>query len=72
MAIGPGKRDKKGRLHPLVAKLGQTVIFGDGNFDFYPIFRESPESEPFRIIQEADICGIVDYNQDVINEEIAA
>ena len=56
LAVGPGKRNKKGRLIPLDAQVGQVVAFGDGNFDFYPKFYEG--NECFRIIQEADITHI--------------
>lgn len=56
LAVGPGKRDKKGRLKPLDTKVGETVHFGDGNFDFYPRFYEG--NECLRIIQEADVCFV--------------
>lgn len=56
LAVGPGKRNKKGRIQPLDAKVGEIVHFGDGNFDFYPKHFEG--NECFRIIQEADICFI--------------
>lgn len=58
LAVGPGKRDKRGRLKPLDTLPGQRIAFGDGNFDFYPKFYEG--NECLRIIQEADICFIED------------
>jgi len=63
VACGPGKRDKRGNLKPLDAKPGDTVAFGDGNFDFYPKWHdEKPDgtSDVYRIIQEADIVFIED------------
>jgi chaperonin GroES len=58
LAVGPGKHDKKGRLHPLDAKPGDIIAFGDGNFDFYPKHYDGLEC--LRIIQEADIVGILE------------
>lgn len=58
IAVGPGKRDKKGRLKPLDARCGDIVAFGNGEFDFYPKWQDSPESETLRVIQEADIAYI--------------
>lgn len=79
MALGPGKRDKRGRLKPLSAEIGQTVIFGNGEFDFYPKFEDHKSdgtTDIYRVIQENDIVGILDENQDVIadvpHETIAA
>lgn len=73
MAVGPGKRDKRGKLKPLDTQIGQTVIFGDGNFDFYPKFHDhQPDgtTHEYRVIQEADICGVIDETADVLNQLI--
>ena len=59
IACGPGKRAKNGGRKPMDAKPGDTVIFGDGNFDFYPRHYE-PDGTLYRIIQQGDICGIVE------------
>ncbi len=61
LAAGPGKRDKRGRIKPLDANPGDTIHFGDGNFDFYPKFYEG--NECLRIIQEADIAYIEEREQ---------
>lgn len=58
LAVGPGKRDKKGRIHPLDTKPGDIVAFGDGNFDFYPKHYEGTEC--YRLIQEADVAFIIE------------
>lgn len=58
LAVGPGKVDKKGRRFPLDAKPGQVIIFGDGNFDFYP--KVAHNGETLRLIQEGDIVGTVE------------
>jgi len=64
VAVGPGKWGKKGRI-PLESKVGQTVIFGDGTFDFYPKIQH--EGQDYRLIQEADIVSILD-EPDVLKE----
>ncbi len=64
LAVGPGKRDKKGRIKPLDAKPGDMIHFGNGSFDFYPKYFEG--NECLRIIQEADIAFIE------VPEQIAA
>lgn len=58
LAVGPGKVDKKGRRWPLDAKVGQFIIFGNGDFDFYP--KVTHNGETYRLIQEADIVGLVE------------
>lgn len=66
VAVGPGKRHPKTQLPmPMDAKVGQIVAFGDGNFDFYPKWYPSEESDPYRIIQEADICFVDEGTSDV-------
>ena len=64
LAVGPGKRDKRGRIKPLDTKPGDTIHFGNGSFDFYPKYYEG--NECLRIIQEADVCFIE------VPEQIAA
>jgi chaperonin GroES len=66
LAIGPGKEGKHGNIIPMQSEVGQIVIFGDGNFDFYPIYKEG--NETYRIIQEADIAGVL---EDVSHETMA-
>ena len=56
IAVGPGKRDKRGHLKPLDTKPGDTIHFGNGSFDFYPRFYQG--NECLRIIQEADVCFV--------------
>ena len=64
VAVGPGKRDKKGRLKPLDSEVGQVIAFGDGNFDFYPKFYDT-DGSCYRLIQEADICFVDECVSDV-------
>ena len=61
VAVGPGKFDKRGRLQSLAAQVGDIVIFGDGKFDFYPKYEEN--SIVYRVIQENDICGVLDREE---------
>lgn len=53
VAIGPGKRDKKG-LHPLNAKVGQKVAYGVISTTEIEIDREI-----YHIILEEQIIGII-------------
>ena len=62
VAVGPGKFNKKGQRIPLVSQAGQIVIFGNGDFDFYPKVYEG--TQIFRLIQEADIAGVIEEAQD--------
>ncbi len=75
LAVGPGKRDKRGVIKPLDAQVGQTVIFGNGEFDFYPKFLDhKPDgtTDVYRVIQEADICGICEEKQDVVDDKLTS
>lgn len=60
VAVGPGKRSKKGVIHPLTVKPGDFITYGDLNrgYDFYPSYIE--KGVVYRILQEADVCFIAD------------
>lgn len=61
VAVGPGKRDKKGHIKPLDAKPGDVIAFGDGGSmidNCFPEYRE--DGALYRIIQEADIVGVLE------------
>ena len=60
VAVGPGKRSKKGVIHPLTVKPGDFITYGDLNrgYDFYPTYFENGVA--YRILQEADVCFIAD------------
>lgn len=67
LAVGPGKRDKRGKIKPLDARVGDIVHFGNGeNFDWFPKFYQG--NECLRLIQEADIA----YIEDRTDEQRAA
>ncbi|MDE3022981.1 MAG: co-chaperone GroES [Pseudomonadota bacterium] len=55
MAVGPGKVDGKGHIHPLDLKVGQKVRFGEFVF---PEYHE--DGQKYLVLQEADIAGIVE------------
>lgn len=59
VAIGPGKRDKKGRVVPLVVKPGDRIRFGDTaqNHLAFPEWKDE-SGQRFLILQEADICWV--------------
>lgn len=60
IAVGPGKRDKKGRVRPLTVKPGDFITYGclDRGYDFYPKYEE--DGRIYRVLQEADITFIVE------------
>lgn len=61
VAVGPGKDNKRGIPQPLDAKVGDLVLFGDGSKaldNCYP--KVELEGVEYRLIQEADICAIVE------------
>jgi len=58
IAVGPGKRDKRGNLKPLDAKPGDIIAFGNGSFDFYPRYVDPATNTLYRIVQEADVAFV--------------
>lgn len=60
IVVGPGKKDKKGRIRELTVKPGDFITYGDINrgYDFYPTYIEG--GVIYRILQEADIAFIVE------------
>ena len=51
VAVGPGKKDKKGNIHPLTVKEGDRIYFGEF---IYQQFHDC------YLMQEADVCGVID------------
>lgn len=68
IAVGPGKRDRKGRIKPLDAKPGDIIAFGNGSFDFYPRYVDPATNTLYRIVQEADVAFVEQPH----DEQIAA
>lgn len=60
VAVGPGKKNRKGVIQPLTVKPGDFITYGDVNkgYDFYPTYIERGIS--YRILQEADICFVAE------------
>lgn len=59
VAVGPGKRDKRGRIVPLDVKPGDLVRFGtDEGYLEFPAFEEGGKT--YRILQEQDVCFIAE------------
>lgn len=56
VAVGPGKRDKRGNLRPLDVKIGDQVRFGAGDYLKFPEIRKG--NEVYLVLQEADITWI--------------
>lgn len=50
IAVGPGKRDDKGRLKPMEVKVGMVVRFSLNDY----------EDGDYTLIREGDIFGMVD------------
>lgn len=61
VAIGPGKRDKRGNIKPLDVKPGDHIRFGDTtqNHLSFPEWRDE-SGEKFLILQEADVCWVME------------
>lgn len=59
VAVGPGKRDKRGRIVPLDVQPGALVRFGTA--EGYLTYTEFEEAgERFLVMQEADVCFIAE------------
>lgn len=60
ISVGPGKKNKKGVLIPLIVKPGDFITYGDSNrgYDFYPKYEESGKT--YRILQENDVAFVAD------------
>lgn len=57
VAVGPGKVDDKGRLHPMDVKVGDRIRFGtDAGYLNYPEYWENWQR--YLILQEADVCWV--------------
>jgi chaperonin GroES len=56
LAVGPGKYDKEGKLHPLQLKVGDVVLFGAyaGN----EVKSDEMDTE-YLIIAEEDVLGVL-------------
>lgn len=57
VAIGPGKRTKKGVIQSLDVKPGDLIRFGADYLNF-PSYTEN--GQKYLVLQEADVAGIVD------------
>ncbi len=55
VAVGPGRRDKDGTLHPLDVKSGDRVLFGKWSGTEVKL-----DGEDLLIISETEIMGVVD------------
>jgi chaperonin GroES len=56
VAVGPGARDKEGKLHPLDVKTGDRVLFGKWSGTEVKL-----DGEDLMIMKESDIMGVVDH-----------
>jgi chaperonin GroES len=56
LAVGPGKRDKRGNRRPLVVAPGDRVLIGE----FAYLSVQCDDGEQYCVCQEADICGVID------------
>ena len=54
VAVGAGKRDDEGKIHPLEVKAGDRVLFGK-----YSGSEVKIEGEEFVILREDEILGII-------------
>jgi chaperonin GroES len=56
VAVGPGARDKDGKLHPLDVKTGDRVLFGQWSGTEIKL-----DGEDVMIMKESDIMGVIDH-----------
>src|SRR6185436_8856252 len=69
IAVGPGKRDKRGRIQPLDAQPGDIVHFGDGTKTLDNCYAKVVDgAKIYRVIQEADVAYIEVPELEVIDE----
>ncbi len=55
IAVGPGKKDDEGKIHPVDVKVNDRIIFSK-----YAGTEIKVEGEEFLIMREEDILGIVE------------
>jgi len=55
VAVGPGARDKDGKLHPLDIRTGDRVVFGKWSGTEVKL-----DGEDLMIMKESDIMGVVE------------
>ncbi len=55
VAVGPGTRDKDGKLHALDVKAGDLVLFGKWSGSEVKL-----DGEDLMIMKESDIMGVID------------
>lgn len=62
VAVGPGKRTKKGRIEPLDVQVNDTIRYGDTNLNHlsYPQYWEG--NQLYLVLQEADVCFVAEVN----------
>ena len=58
IAVGPGGRDEQGRLVPLDAKVGDTVLFGKWSGTAVKI-----DGQELLIMKESDIMGVLEASK---------
>jgi chaperonin GroES len=58
MAVGPGKLSKKGKLIPLVSKVGDNVLYGGKGLGCIKFPKVIEDGQEYLILQESDVCFI--------------
>ena len=66
IAIGPGKRDEKGKLIPTSVVVGDIVMFGKWSGSEVKI-----DGQDLLIMNESDIMGVVDKSADKLKAKAA-
>jgi chaperonin GroES len=57
VAVGPGKTDEEGTLHPMMVKVGDRVLFSA--YAGTQVKRQDEEEEEFLVMAEDEILGIL-------------
>jgi chaperonin GroES len=57
VAVGRGRRDKKGRMHPMDLKVGDNVVFTE-----YSGIQIKIQDQDLMIVRESDVLGVIGSN----------
>ena len=56
LSVGPGRYTKRGKIIPPSVKAGDRILWGEFEFKTHT----DVEGNLYAVIQEADICGIIE------------
>jgi len=63
VAVGPGKRSKKGKIIPVGSKVGDRVLYGGAGLGCIKFPKVVEDGQEYLIIQDADVCFVDERTQ---------